>query len=35
LLCHFCNHALGLFHDDPELLARAITYIGEFRGTRG
>jgi len=27
LLCHFCNSALGLFHDNVELLATAITYL--------
>lgn len=28
LLCHHCNTALGNFRDDPELLQRAIEYLG-------
>mgnify|MGYP001579814135 CR=1 FL=1 len=27
LLCHRCNTALGLFRDDPRLLARAANYL--------
>ena len=27
LLCYDCNHMLGLAHDDPEVLARAIEYL--------
>ncbi len=27
LLCHTCNQGLGLFKDDPALLARAIDYL--------
>lgn len=27
LLCHNCNRALGLMHDDPEVLRRAAEYI--------
>lgn len=29
LLCSGCNNGLGRFKDDPELLARAITYLLE------
>ena len=28
LLCVGCNNALGQFHDDPDLLTRAIDYVG-------
>ncbi len=28
LLCARCNAALGLFRDDPEIIAQAIAYIG-------
>lgn len=31
LLCHFCNHALGLFRDNPMLIEKAALYIREFR----
>jgi hypothetical protein len=27
LLCPNCNHALGMFNDDPVLLAEAISYV--------
>lgn len=27
LLCNLCNQALGRFHDDPEILARALDYL--------
>lgn len=27
LLCHACNTALGNFHDDPDLLDRAASYL--------
>jgi hypothetical protein len=30
LLCSFCNRALGLFHDDPELLRRAADYLSRL-----
>jgi hypothetical protein len=29
LLCRRCNQVLGLFDDDPELFARAISYLAE------
>jgi len=28
LLCHRCNTALGLFREDPEVLRRALEYLG-------
>lgn len=31
LLCSACNRALGLFQDDPELLAKAADYLLHFR----
>jgi hypothetical protein len=27
LLCHFCNHGLGNFKDDPQSLERAAMYL--------
>jgi len=29
LLCHNCNRALGLFHDDPKALNKAIDWVSE------
>ena len=31
LLCHNCNRALGLFHDDSALLRKAASYVEEFK----
>jgi len=31
LLCKFCNRGLGLFHDDTNLLKKAILYLNEKR----
>lgn len=28
ILCDDCNHGLGKFHDKPDLLVRAIKYLG-------
>ena len=33
LLCNRCNLALGLVEDQPSLLAKMITYLGENDGT--
>lgn len=30
LLCQKCNRALGMFHDDPQLLKKAIKYLKEI-----
>ena len=30
-LCQTCNKALGMLHDDPELLTRAATYIAAYK----
>lgn len=30
LLCSRCNRALGFFKDDPDIMARAITYIRTY-----
>jgi hypothetical protein len=32
LLCGNCNRALGLFHDEVEVLANAVIYLGGSRG---
>jgi hypothetical protein len=32
VLCLYCNAALGAFHDDPNLIAKAIAYIEKHRG---
>jgi hypothetical protein len=34
LLCHNCNHGLGHFKDDPELLVRAIDYLRSAENAR-
>ncbi|MDQ4026745.1 MAG: endonuclease VII domain-containing protein [Actinomycetota bacterium] len=31
ILCFNCNRALGKFHDDPELLRRALAYLKRNR----
>jgi hypothetical protein len=31
ILCFNCNRALGKFHDDPELLRHALTYLKRNR----
>lgn len=31
LLCKACNHAIGLFRDNPRLLKRAIAYLRRYR----
>lgn len=31
LLCHPCNLALGLFHDNPQRLVAAAAYVGNLR----
>jgi hypothetical protein len=33
LLCHNCNRALGLFHDDPEALMKAIKWVTKKHST--
>lgn len=33
LLCHRCNTALGQFQDDPEVIARALSYVAQHRQT--
>lgn len=34
-LCTKCNHGLGLFNDDPELLTKAASYIINHRDLNG
>ncbi len=34
LLCSYCNHALGSFQDDPDLMRRAIVYLEAHQGLR-
>jgi len=34
LLCEQCNHALGLFYDNPEILQNAILYLAAFKVSR-
>lgn len=31
LLCRFCNSAIGLLRDDPEILARAAEYVASHK----
>lgn len=33
LLCERCNHGLGHFKDDPEVLEKAAQYVREFRAS--
>jgi hypothetical protein len=35
LLCSNCNHGIGSFRDDPELIERAIAYLEKHGGSRG
>jgi hypothetical protein len=32
VLCLYCNAAMGAFHDDPELIEKAIAYLERYRG---
>jgi len=32
LLCHNCNHGIGLFKDDPVILNKAIEYLAKHKG---
>jgi hypothetical protein len=29
ILCHYCNSALGLLREDPELFKKAVEYLNE------
>jgi recombination endonuclease VII len=31
VLCLYCNAAMGAFHDDPDLIAKAIAYLERYR----
>ena len=31
LLCHACNHALGLLKDDRRLVAKLLAYITKYQ----
>lgn len=31
LLCGACNRAIGLFRDDPEIIAKAAIYVARFK----
>lgn len=30
ILCDRCNRTIGLFQDDPEIIARAVTYLKKW-----
>ena len=32
-ICSTCNSGLGMFHDDPDAMRRAATYIEQWRET--
>ena len=34
LLCSWCNHGLGKFKDDLELLEKAVLYLKKFKGIK-
>lgn len=33
-ICQKCNHALGLFNDNPEVMRKAAEYVASFRHTK-